>query len=560
MTVLVGPGDVIGGKYRIERELGRGGMGIVFKAVHTRLRQPRAIKMMTSDALVDAKATRRFLREAEAASDLKGEHIARVYDFDQLPSGEPYMVMEYLEGADLAAVLKDAGKLPVAEAVFYVRQVCAALDEAHARPAGRLVHRDIKPSNLFLTKRADGSPCVKVLDFGIARVTEPAPQQPSMSSTTTAVGLGTPHYMSPEQVEHESDIDGRTDLWAVGVSLYQLLTGRLPFEGHSLWQLFTAIVQQAPAPPSGLVDLPAGLEAVILRCLEKDRHARPASAAELAEALQPFAPASARDVVDRLAALPASALSPSRASAESLSAPLVSSTLPVAPVSSALSVAPVSSALSVAPVSSTLSVAPVSSTLPVAPVSSTLPVAPVSSTLPVAPVSSTLPAAVASSTRVAGASAVDPEAEVEDWQVAAGASAPAGGTPQGGAPHPWRVAAVLGAAALTAVVMATRLGVSPSRETADPPGSAGGPATPAASAPPHTLDGAPAVPPSTDAPTFASSSAPPATPSPSTASDGGAPGDAGAHPTRAPVLNASQRRRSPAAPRVPSDPFVGMGP
>ncbi|WP_437925263.1 protein kinase [Sorangium sp. So ce291] len=507
MAILVSPGDVIGGRYRIERELGRGGMGIVFKAVHAKLRQPRAIKMMTSDALADAGAARRFLLEAEAASDLRGEHVARVYDFDQLPSGEPYMVMEYLEGADLAAVLKHAGKLPAAEAVLYVRQVCAALAESHSRPAGRLVHRDIKPSNLFLTRRADGSPCVKVLDFGVARIVEPEPGQPFTPLTTTGARLGTPAYMSPEQVHNEGGIDGRSDLWALGVSLYQLLTGRLPFEGSSLWQLFTAIMHQAPVPPSDLADLPPGLEAVVLRCLEKDRDARPESADRLADALQPFAPASARDVVDRLATLPATDLSPTQPNAESLSVPAVSSTQPVAPVSS---------------------------------------------TLPAAAAAPSLPAAALAPTMLAVARPLEPVAKLQPRE-STDVKASAAGRMGRPAARRWQVAAVLGTAALAAAIVSTRLGVSSRPGTAGQSGSTEGLAT-ASFPPPHASGDALTQPPSTSLPAL--------TPSPAAVPDGGATGDAGSHLTEAPVLDAGQPRKSPAGPRprVRSDPFTGMGP
>jgi serine/threonine-protein kinase len=280
-------GALIAGKYRVERLLGDGGMGVVVSAVHVKLGERRAIKMMRPAIAVNPEATRRFLREAQAAARLRSEHVAKVYDVDEA-DGVPIMIMEYLEGADLAAVLSADGPLAVGEAALYMMQTCEALAEAHA--AG-LVHRDIKPSNLFLTRRPDGSPAIKVLDFGIAKAVMQDDVAKRSAMTAQGLLLGTAHYMSPEQMNGESDIDARTDIWSLGVTLYELCTGRLPFDAGSIMKLFALITDGPPAPMGeSAPGVPAALEALVLHCLQKDRAARPASALELSELLRPFLP------------------------------------------------------------------------------------------------------------------------------------------------------------------------------------------------------------------------------------------------------------------------------
>ena len=293
MDLPLGPGELIAGKYRVERQLGDGGMGVVVAAVHVKLAERRAIKIMRPEIAVSAESTRRFLREAQAAARLKSEHVARVYDVDELDGGVPYMVMEYLDGADLAAVLATAGALPVSEATLYIRQACEALAEAHA--AG-LVHRDIKPSNLFLTRRADGSPTIKVLDFGIAKAVMSDESAKKSALTARGLLLGTAHYMSPEQMEGAADIDARTDIWSLGVTLYELISGKLPFDADTFMKLYGLITEVDPRPLAEVLpDRPPELEALIHRCLAKHRDERPASAMELAEALRPFSPGKVTD-------------------------------------------------------------------------------------------------------------------------------------------------------------------------------------------------------------------------------------------------------------------------
>jgi serine/threonine protein kinase len=289
-------GEILAGKYRVDRVLGAGGMGVVVAATHVDLREPRALKFMRATALSDEEAVERFLREARASSRLKGEHVARVYDVGRLDDGAPYMVMEFLSGDDLREVLKQRGQLPVGEAMLYVMQACEALAEAHAQG---IVHRDLKPANLFLTRRADGSPCVKVLDFGISKILGDG-----LSVTKSYAILGSPHYMSPEQMRSSRDVDARTDVWSLGVIAYQLLSGGLPFSGRTITEIITVVLQGEPDPPSSLVhDLPPALDAAILRCLERDLDRRHASVAELAAALMPFAPPEAQRSFDAIARL-----------------------------------------------------------------------------------------------------------------------------------------------------------------------------------------------------------------------------------------------------------------
>jgi serine/threonine protein kinase len=291
----VNPGDVLAGKYRVERVLGQGGMGVVVAATHLDLLEPRALKFILPAALSDADAAPRFLNEARAAAKLKSEHIAKVLDFGRLENGAPYMVMEYLEGNGLDAVIKAHGSLSAPVAALYAIQVCSALAEAHA--AG-IVHRDLKPANLFLTRRTDGTPCVKVLDFGISKVMNPGEE---FNVTRTQQLLGSPFYMSPEQMRSSRQVDPRSDIWSLGVILYKLSTGKVPFNAPNLAELVTLILEATPAPPSSLHPrLPPGFEAVILRCLRRNPEERYGNVVELALDLARFAPPSAAPVVEAM--------------------------------------------------------------------------------------------------------------------------------------------------------------------------------------------------------------------------------------------------------------------
>ncbi len=293
-------GDRIAGKYLVEEILGTGGMGVVVAARHMALRQRVAVKFLLPAALRLPEARERFLREAQAAVAIQSEHVARVVDVGTLESGSPYMVMEYLAGTDFSRLLKQRGALPVAEAVDYVLQAGEAIAEAHMLG---IIHRDLKPANLFLTSRAEGSPLVKVLVFGLSKMTL-ADEDISESLTATSAILGSPHYMSPEQIRSLKHVGTGTDIWALGVILHEMLTGRRPFEGRTLTAISASIVADTPPPLRSLrPDVPEELDPVVLGCLEKDLARRIPTVAELAARLAPFAPPRSAPELERIAKL-----------------------------------------------------------------------------------------------------------------------------------------------------------------------------------------------------------------------------------------------------------------
>ena len=298
MSTEVHEGQILAGKFRIERVLGQGGMGVVVAATHLQLDERVALKFLLPEALGNPEAVARFAREARAAVKIKSEHVARVSDVGTLESGSPYMVMEYLDGKDLGDWVRNTGAMRVPDAVEFVLQACEAIAEAHALG---IVHRDLKPANLFVTRRVDGSPCVKVLDFGISKLTAPGSTS-DMGMTKTSTVMGSPLYMSPEQMSSTRNVDARTDIWALGIILYEVLTGRVPFEAETMPQLCGMILQDPPRPLRELrQDVPDGMQWVVLRCLEKNREGRFASVAELAAALAPFGPAGAQRSAERIA-------------------------------------------------------------------------------------------------------------------------------------------------------------------------------------------------------------------------------------------------------------------
>jgi eukaryotic-like serine/threonine-protein kinase len=289
------PGEVLAGKYRVERVLGAGGMGVVVSAMHLELDQRVAVKFLHPDALENSEAAARFVREARAAVRIRSEYVARVIDVGRLENGAPYMVMEYLEGRDLSAVV-ERGPLPIKDAAEYIVQACDAMAEAHT--CG-IVHRDLKPANLFLTQRSDGAQVVKVLDFGISKLQTPELSQANLTKTTAL--MGSPLYMSPEQMRSTRDVDHRTDIWSLGVILYELLTGRSAFHGETLPQLLAVIMTEQPAPlQTHRPEIPAGLAAIVLRCLEKTPATRFQNVGELAAALVEFAPRRSRAIAERI--------------------------------------------------------------------------------------------------------------------------------------------------------------------------------------------------------------------------------------------------------------------
>jgi serine/threonine-protein kinase len=271
-------------------------MGVVVAARHEQLGQPVAIKFLRGDAALDPDAVGRFLREARATVALSNEHVTRILDVGTLESGAPYMVMEYLAGVEVGEMLQRSGPLAVEVAVDIVLQACEAIAEAHARG---IVHRDLKPANLFVTRRPDGSRLVKVLDFGISKAIDVEAQEQSLTMSGTV--MGSPGYMSPEQVRSAKAVDTRTDIWALGVILYELLSGCCPFTGETLGDTIARITSEDP-PPLSLTrpDVPEDLAETIARCLARNAGARIQSVAELAVRLLPYAGSGAEVSVKRI--------------------------------------------------------------------------------------------------------------------------------------------------------------------------------------------------------------------------------------------------------------------
>ena len=292
----VSPGELLAGTYRIERVLGQGGMGIVVSATHLQLDQRVALKFLLPNAVQHKETVERFAREARAAVRIRSEHVARVIDVGTLENGAPYMVMEYLEGKDLSRQVTEHGPFPIPEAAMLLLQACEALAEAHSLG---IVHRDLKPANLFLTHRRDGSVCVKILDFGISKLTTPG-TGPGFDMTGTTTVMGSPYYMSPEQMRSTRNVDMRTDIWALGVILYEIVSGHVPFDAETMPQLCGMVLQESPPPLERFrPNTPTRFEAVILRCLEKDPQRRYQNVGELASALAEFAPKDAYRSVER---------------------------------------------------------------------------------------------------------------------------------------------------------------------------------------------------------------------------------------------------------------------
>jgi serine/threonine-protein kinase len=286
-------GAVLLGKYRIEKLIGRGGMGIVVKARHLGLDNPVAIKLLRDDVLIDDETITRFVREAKAAGRLRSEHVAQVTDVGTFPDGKPFMVMDFLEGEDLGQLIKEQGRINPQLAVDLVIQACDGLAEAHSL---NIVHRDVKPTNLFVTWRSDGTPLVKVLDFGISKSLSSA----DLSLTQTQSMLGTPAYMSPEQMRSARTVDARTDIWSLGAVLYEALEGHMPFVAESFSEMCVKVAMDPPDP----MEI-RELEQIVGRCLHKQPDQRYATIAELARDLVPYSrdPVQASHYAERMARL-----------------------------------------------------------------------------------------------------------------------------------------------------------------------------------------------------------------------------------------------------------------
>jgi serine/threonine-protein kinase len=274
-------------------------MGTVLAAHHELLDLPVAVKLLSPDFVRNGPMVERFLREARAAARMKSEHVARVTDVGTLESGQPYIVMELLLGEDLEQRRERLGRLPIQEAVDFVLQALEAMAQAHA--AG-IVHRDLKPANLFLARLPDGREVVKVLDFGIAKLIDPGGGGGDARSLTGEHTLGSPSYMAPEQIRSPSQVDHRVDIWAIGVILFDLLTGELPFRGDTVGEIFgNVLVGSAPALRSLRVDVLPALEGTVDRCLQRDPEKRFADVHELALALAPHGSGAWDGYVERIA-------------------------------------------------------------------------------------------------------------------------------------------------------------------------------------------------------------------------------------------------------------------
>lgn len=278
LDLLPAIGELVVDKYRVVKLLGSGGMGSVLEARHAALGHSVALKVLHQPAIDGDESSMRFFREARATASLESEHVIRIFDLGTTDQGLPFLVMERLSGFDLSDALMRIGSFHPGLAAECLLQ--AARGVSHAHEAG-IIHRDLKPSNLFLTRRSDGRPLVKVLDFGISKLQN----DDSVRLTQTRTVVGSPLYMSPEQIRDARQVDARSDVWSLGAILYELLTGRPAFDGETLPSVYASIVTDEPAE-IGRDDVPEALVQLVRRCLAKDRHERPSSASELAQSLE----------------------------------------------------------------------------------------------------------------------------------------------------------------------------------------------------------------------------------------------------------------------------------
>ncbi|HMA94465.1 MAG TPA: serine/threonine-protein kinase, partial [Polyangiaceae bacterium] len=288
--------EALARRFRVERELGRGGQAVVVVAYHRELDERVALKFLLPDVAQSSASIARFRREARAAAKIKNEHVVRIIDVCATESGIPYIVMEYLDGHDLEHLLRRApkGQLAVPDAVDFVLQASEALAEGHRLG---IVHRDLKPANLFCVDRDDGFPMIKVLDFGISKI-QPLPGD--VERTDRYEILGSPRYMSPEQIDASRDVDQRSDIWSLGVILYQAIAGRVPFGGEIVADLWHKIRTATPLPLIELREIPEALNRAVMRCLEKEPARRFANLGEFADALACVAPEQSRNSIDRI--------------------------------------------------------------------------------------------------------------------------------------------------------------------------------------------------------------------------------------------------------------------
>jgi serine/threonine protein kinase len=299
MSVDAARTKLIAGKYRLGAALGEGGMGVIYEATHADLGHRVAVKMLRTDIPSVPNAAERFLREARASVQLQSRHAAKVTDVGTTEDGVPFMVIELLEGSDLSSVLDTQGHIPYSRAVTWVLQACDAVAEAHSLG---IVHRDLKPGNLFLARGRGGEDTIKVLDFGISKALFGEEGTLSDSNLTeTQTIMGTPLYASPEQLRSSKSVDARADIWSLGVILFELMTGQLPFEAETVSGLISSIAAEPAKKVSQCISgIPPELEAIVDRALAKDRNARFATVAEFASALTPFADPGSETLVERI--------------------------------------------------------------------------------------------------------------------------------------------------------------------------------------------------------------------------------------------------------------------
>ncbi|MEB2313497.1 MAG: protein kinase [Sorangiineae bacterium] len=302
LALVFAPGTIVAGRYRVERVLGQGGMGLVVAARHLDLERTVALKFLLTRGSERPALLTRFSREGRAAARLEGEHVARVLDSGDLPSGGRFLAMEYLEGRDLRALIAEDAPLAVERAVELVLEACEAVAEAHALG---IIHRDLKPANLFLARSRGGGESVKVLDFGISKLLD----DPSGDGDITESGevFGSPRYMSPEQLRSARDVTGRTDAWALGCVLFELCVGHPPFDAATRADVVAAILREpAPSARALRADVPVELDAAIAAALCKEPNQRP-TIAELARRIAPHGTTRAAQSLERIEALGAAA-------------------------------------------------------------------------------------------------------------------------------------------------------------------------------------------------------------------------------------------------------------
>ncbi|MFO0734239.1 MAG: serine/threonine-protein kinase [Labilithrix sp.] len=300
-TAPVKEGEVLAAKYRVEKVIGVGGMGVVVSAMHLELEKRVALKFLLPQAQESDELIGRFMREARSSVKLKGEHVARTLDVGRMDDGRAYIVMEYLEGNDLGQEIKASTEpFPIEEGVSWILQACEGLAEAHALG---IVHRDLKPANLFLQHEPGDRRFVKVLDFGISKSINPSSSD-HLSLTKTEMLLGSPLYMAPEQMRSSKYVDERSDIWSLGAVAYEVLSGHVPFEAETLLDLCFRVAQEDCVPPTvHRPEIPAGLSDAVMRCLEKEPSKRWNNVGELAAALEPFGPADKKGTAARTAGI-----------------------------------------------------------------------------------------------------------------------------------------------------------------------------------------------------------------------------------------------------------------